>query len=120
MKLKTSIITEPIEITNRKGEVIKTIPVTIDLLSACDQIVKHRAALIGVQADTPHEVIGRITISLFTAVFGEKVVHELLEHYSDSYEAMFADITPYLAEIVFPAIEEIRKRGIEAKKALKN
>lgn len=120
MKLKTSIITEPIEITNRKGEVVKTIPVYIDTLASCDQITKHRADLVNVNDGTPHEVIGRIVIALFTAAFGEKVVAELLDWYQDSYEAMFADITPYLAEVVFPAIEEIRKRGIATKKALKH
>lgn len=59
------------------------------------------------QKDAPEELItefGRVITSYFILFFGEEQTEKLLELYEHRYNELLLDITPFLQDVVVPAI----------------
>ena len=58
------------------------------------------------------EAFGNVVISMFTLVFGKENTAKILEFYQDNYTEMATEITPFIANVIAPAVEQ----AVEKKK----
>lgn len=56
------------------------------------------------------EMMGEAVISLFNVVFGEVQTEQILTIYQNRYLEMLADISPFIAEVIQPRIQEAQQR----------
>lgn len=119
MKVKSSIIEDVIEIENSKGETVLSLPFRVNLATAYEQITAKRNEYKKALQTGNVEELGKATILLMEAVFGEDVTGKLIDYYKDDYTAMIADITPFFSDIVYPAIEAQRESMLALKKRAK-
>ena len=56
------------------------------------------------------EMMGEAVISLFKVVFGEAQTEQILTIYQNRYLEMLADISPFIAEVIQPRIQEAQQR----------
>lgn len=96
----------------------KTIPFTIHLTKSAKEINAKRAELQTVTDD--EEALGRKIVELYTLIFGEDVVKELLEYYEDDAYGLMVETIPVLTDIVFPAFEKMKVDALNKKMRFKN
>lgn len=118
MKVTKSVYTDKFEFCDAQGNVIKTIPFTINITSTCTAVTKKQHELATVNEEDV-EAVGKSFVELLMAIFGGQVTHELLDYYSDDYFALVADITPTLVDDIFPLFDQYRKHILAAKKKVK-
>lgn len=117
MKIQTSFIKDTIELTNNHGEIVKTLPFSINVTKLADEVQKKRIEI--AQHTDDYEATGRATVELFSLLFGADNTNELLDFYENDYTAMIADLAPYIVEYIFPSFDRMRENVIKAKKSLK-
>lgn len=118
MKVQSSIIDEVIELTDKNGNTIKSIPFRFDVAQMAQRVTELRLKLSDVKTDD-YEQAGRITVDLFAAVLGQEAMTELLDYYKDSYVSLVNDFTPLMTDHIFPAIDEYRQRLVQMRKRVK-
>lgn len=119
MKIQASIIQDTIELTNVQGETIKEIPYRINIAQIADRMTKLQIDLADASKQKDMETAGRLTVDMFTLVFGDEVTKELLDFYANDYTALMFDIFPIISEQVLPSIIQLRKKGLAARKKAK-
>lgn len=120
MRIQSTIIRDELEFENEAGEIVKTLPVIIDMPAAADRILHARAKLAAVRAEDGIEQIGEAFCVLLEAVFGAELFAELKAYYKDAYSAMIADFTPFLMERVYPALDRLKIAAAVTQKMQKN
>lgn len=118
MKVQSSIIDEVIELTDKNGNTLKSIPFRFDVAQMAQRVTELRLKLSDIKADD-YEQAGRTTVDLFTAVLGEQAMAELLDFYGDSYVSLVNDLTPLMTDEIFPAIDAYRQRLVQMRKKVK-
>lgn len=114
MKIQSSIIREDLEI----GE--KVFPIRLNIVQIGDEIQKQRAELMELARTKDMEKIGTAMIKLMEICFGEEATDYILEYYEKDYASMMLDITPFFTDVIYPKVEETRRRAIEATKKIKH
>lgn len=117
MKIQTSVIKDTLELTNNHGEIVKTLPFSINVTKLASEVQKKRLEL--AQHTDDLEATGRTTVELFALLFGADNTNELLDFYENDYATMIADIVPYVVEYIMPSFDRLRENVIKAKKSLK-
>ena len=118
MKIKSSIIRDTLELTDNHGEVVKTLPFTINVTKIAGEVQKKRIQLASTDPKDL-EATGKTTVELFSLFFGEDNTKELLDFYENDYATMIADIVPYIVEYIIPSFDRVQENIIKAKKGLK-
>lgn len=120
MKIQNSIIVDKIELTDHNGETIKSIPIRINATQIASAVEKKRIEFVELSKENDMEATGRAAVELFTLLFGENAMNELLDHYKDDYFAMITDISPFVIDVVFPVFKRLRQKSIDMRKKAKH
>ena len=96
-----------------------SIPYSIVVTEAADRIMEARKELIKAQGSNDMEALGKAFVTLMQAAFGDETTGKLLDFYTGEktdYTCMVLDVTPVFQDELFPAIDAMRKRALDAKK----
>jgi hypothetical protein len=115
MKIKTSIISETIEL-EQNGEVAKSIPFTFDASLKWAEVNRYRFKM-AENKDKP-EVIGKLFLEMLTYVLGD-AANELITYYAGNWEGMIVDIAPLFIDVIYPACDDAHNRAINGLKRKK-
>lgn len=118
MKIKSSVVRNKIEIENSAGEVLLSLPYTINIAKTASAVTKKQVEMAQASSDNP-EQIGKSFIDLLTIIFGEENTSALLEFYEDDYLTMVTDLTPLLVDEIFPIFDGYREKALAAHKKVK-
>lgn len=118
MKVQSSVIDEVIELTDKDGNTIKSIPFRFDVAQMAQRVTELRLKLSDIKTDD-YEQAGRTTVDLFTAVLGQDAMAELLDYYKDSYVSLVNDFTPLMTDHIFPAVDAYRQKLVALRKKVK-
>lgn len=114
MKIQSSIIQENLEI----GE--KVFPIKLNIVKMGDEIQKQRVELITLSKTKDVEKLGQAMIHLMEICFGKEATEYILEYYEKDYACMMLDILPFFTDVIYPRLDETRRRAIEATKKVKH
>lgn len=117
IKITRPIVSGTFELES--GGQVLPVPYSIHVTEAADRIMKARKELIDAQKSNDMEVLGKAFVALMQAAFGAETTGKLLDFYTGEnpdYTCMVLDITPVFQEELFPAIDAMRKRALDAKK----
>lgn len=112
MKIKTSIISETIEL-ERNGEVAKSIPFSFDSSLKWAEVNRYRFKM-AENKDNP-EQIGKLFLEMMRYVLG-KAADELIEYYHGNWEGMIVDLAPLFIDVIYPACDEAHNKAINGLK----
>lgn len=115
MKIKTSIISENIEL-EQNGEVAKSIPFTFDASLKWAEVNRYRFKM-AENKDKP-EVIGKLFLEMLNYVLGD-AANELITYYAGNWEGMIVDIAPLFIDVIYPACDEAHDKAINGLKRKK-
>lgn len=115
MKIKTSIISETIEL-EQNGEVAKTIPFSFDSSLKWAEVNRYRFKM-AENKDNP-EQIGKLFIEMMHYVLG-KAADELVDYYNGNWEGMIVDLAPLFIDVIYPACDEAHDKAINGLKRKK-
>ena len=115
MKIKTSIISETIEL-EQNGEVAKSIPFTFDASLKWAEVNRYRFKM-AENKDKP-EVIGKLFLEMLNYVLGD-AANELITYYAGNWEGMIVDIAPLFIDVIYPACDEAHDKAINGLKRKK-
>lgn len=115
MKIKTSIISETIEL-EQNGEVTKTIPFSFDSSLKWAEVNRYRFKM-AENKDNP-EQIGKLFLEMMHYVLG-KAADELVEYYHGNWEGMIVDLAPLFIDVIYPACDEAHDKAINGLKRKK-
>ena len=90
----------------------KTIPFTVHLAKSARAVNAKRAQLQALNP-TDEEGIGQAIVELYTLIFGEAVVAELMDYYAD-------DTMPVLTDLVLPGYDRLKVDALNKKMRFKN
>lgn len=124
-------ITETLELTDEKGNVVESIYVNLDADAVCTAFRKKQTEVIdaerrlkeirknGVETDLEcaYEAYGNAVIAIFELIFGEDGTKKLLEFFEDNYIEMGIQVVPFINAVIVPKINETlrnRKAQIRA------
>lgn len=124
-------ITETLELTDEKGNVVESIDVNLDADAVCTAFRKKQTEVIdaerrlkeirknGVETDLEcaYEAYGTAVIAIFELIFGEDGTKKLLEFFEDNYIEMGIQVVPFINAVIVPKINETlrnRKAQIRA------
>lgn len=96
----------------------KTIPFTVHLARSAQEVYQKRAEIQTLTSD--EEKLGKAIVSLYTSIFGEDVVKELLDYFADDAIGLMVDTIPMLSDVVFPAYDRLKLDALDKKKRFKN
>ena len=119
MKIQSSIIRDTIELTDANGDILKSIPFTVN----CTQVWKKaniiRAEISKIESnDIDH--FGELAEQLFRVIFGDAVTDELIQFYDGDFVCIVTDCAVILNDLVYPAFNRIAEQNLNARKAMKN
>lgn len=111
-------IIETLCLTNSKGEVIKTIDVSIDIDAIASEFNRRRDAFLTAQRrftaihkagkkvayTTVYGEYGTALADLFEVIFGKEATADILEYFENNYIEMMIQIFPFINERIVPAI----------------
>lgn len=115
MKIKTSIISETIEL-EQNGQVTKTIPFSFDSSLKWAEVNRYRFKM-AENKDNP-EQIGKLFLEMMHYVLG-KAADELIEYYNGNWEGMIVDLAPLFIDVIYPACDEAHDKAINGLKRKK-
>lgn len=115
MKIKTSIISETIEL-EQNGEVAKTIPFSFDSSLKWAEVNRYRFKM-AENKDNP-EQIGKLFLEMMHYVLG-KAADELIDYYNGNWEGMIVDLAPLFIDVIYPACDEAHDKAINGLKRKK-
>lgn len=115
MKIKTSIISETIEL-EQNGQVAKTIPFSFDSSLKWAEVNRYRFKM-AENKDNP-EQIGKLFLEMMHYVLG-KAADELIEYYNGNWEGMIVDLAPLFINVIYPACDEAHDKAINGLKRKK-
>jgi hypothetical protein len=115
MKIKTSIISETIEL-EQNGQVAKTIPFSFDSSLKWAEVNRYRFKM-AENKDNP-EQIGKLFLEMMHYVLG-KAADELIEYYHGNWEGMIVDLAPLFIDVIYPACDEAHDKAINGLKRKK-
>lgn len=115
MKIKTSIISETIEL-EQNGQVAKTIPFSFDSSLKWAEVNRYRFKM-AENKDNP-EQIGKLFLEMMHYVLG-KAADELIEYYNGNWEGMIVDLAPLFIDVIYPACDEAHDKAINGLKRKK-
>lgn len=115
MKIKTSIISETIEL-EQNGEVAKSIPFSFDSSLKWAEVNRYRFKM-AENKDNP-EQIGKLFLEMMHYVLG-KAADELVEYYHGNWEGMIVDLAPLFIDVIYPACDEAHDKAINGLKRKK-
>lgn len=117
VKIQTSVIRGVFELSDAAGNNEKKIPYSISLSKInLRQIDALQAELANAHKDNDLERLGKIVMELFAAILGENTVAELVDYYQEDYVSLLADLSPFLSDEVFPALDRINKKLVNEHK----
>lgn len=119
MKIATSMIRDKVEITDVHGELLKVFPYTFNVAQGFARVDDLRLQMVQLNAAGNMEELGKATVALLQAVFGEETYAEMDQFYNGDYVTMLNDLAPVLTEEIYPAIAAYRERMIAARKRVK-
>ena len=102
------------------------IDVKLDLYAAASKYRRCQVAIIDAKKkaeenprDTGNlEAYGKAIYALLELLFGRENTEKMIGFYEDNWAKLLVDITPYIVDTIYPALEEERKRQFSnAKKA---
>lgn len=127
-------LTEEIELCDENGNVVKTIQVDLDIETMAMQINKAKNELIRIEQmikqDTHPknldfnqsvdlwEDYGNAFVVMLRLVFGDENAETIINHYENRLGELVTEITPFLQQVVLPAVEAGQKE--RAKRLAKN
>lgn len=125
---------EDIELCDDNGNVVKTIHVDLDVETMAMQINKAKNQLIRIEQmikkDTKPKSLdfsqsvdlwedyGNAFVVMLRLVFGDDNAEAVINHYENRLGELVAEITPFLQQVVLPAVEAGQKE--RAKRLAKN
>ena len=115
MKIKTSIVSETIEL-EQNGEIAKSIPFSFDASLKWAEVNRYRFKM-AENKDKP-EVIGKLFLEMMRYVLGD-AADELVEYYKGNWEGMIIDLAPLFIEVIYPACDRAHDKAINALKRKK-
>lgn len=113
-------ITETLELTDEKGNVVDSIDVNFDADAVCTAFRKKQIAIIdaerrlkavrksGVETDinVAYETYGVAVVGIFDLIFGDEGTKKILEFFEENYIEMGVQIVPFIRTVVIPQIEQ--------------
>lgn len=117
VKIQSSVIRGVFELCDASGNEQKKIPYSISLSKInLRQIDALQAELANAHKDNDLKRLGKIVMELFAAILGENTVAELVDYYQEDYVSLLADLSPFLSDEVFPALDRINKKLVDGHK----
>ena len=125
MKVISSVLRDNIELCDRTGNIVETIPYQVNMA----RIAKNYGVLqkwaemlttISGESEEEFEKVGEATIALLNLIFGKETIAKLFEHYGDDYYSLVNDIAPIIFDFILPSINEFKKKNIELRKKIKH
>lgn len=113
MRIKTSIISETIELEQNNGEIVKTIPFSFDASAKWAEVNRYRFKM--AQAKENPEEIGKLFLEMMSYVLGD-ATKDIIEFYNGRYESMVIDLAPLFLELIYPACDEAHRKAINGLK----
>jgi hypothetical protein len=124
-------ITETLELTDEKGNVVESINVNLDADAVCTAFRKKQTEVIDAERrlkeirknggetdlECAYEAYGNAVIAIFELIFGEEGTKKLLEFFEDNYIEMGIQVVPFINAVIVPKINETlrnRKAQIRA------
>jgi len=103
---------EVLEINLAAGEIMKRFrPLQIDLLHAETEVKRLQTE--GITNDNMAEALkiyGDTIINFFQLIFGVANTDKIIAFYEGNYEEMAIEVTPYIAEVIVPKINDVLKQ----------
>lgn len=118
--------TETFELLNEDDEVVQTLFVDLDADSIVSKLNRKYADLTRALADTTRakrdaqnneeiaaafETLGKATVDLFEAVFGQEDTKVITDFYDGNYIEMVKEVTPFITKHVIPRCIEIKNEN---------
>jgi hypothetical protein len=124
-------ITETLELTDEKGNVVESINVNLDADAVCTAFRKKQTEVIDAERrlkeirknggetdlECAYEAYGNAVIAIFELIFGEDGTKRLLDFFEDNYIEMGIQVVPFINAVIVPKINETlrnRKAQIRA------
>ena len=117
MKIKSSLIRDQFEIEDAHGETV-VIPFTVNITETALKVRQAKILLGKAQGETVAD-IGRATLELYRAIFGDDTTQRLFDYYDNDYAALITDTMPYITETLLPRYQKAWETIVKAKKDLK-
>lgn len=118
--------TETFELLNEDDEVVQTLFVDLDADSIVSKLNRKYADLTRALADTKKakrdaqnneeiaaafETLGKATVDLFEAVFGQEDTKVITDFYDGNYIEMVKEVTPFITKHAIPRCIEIKNEN---------
>lgn len=115
---------EDFELADEKGNVEHVLHVELDADDMLPKINRKYAELTQALAETTdvkrkadsneeidqaYETLGRATVAMYEAVFGEEDTATIVEFYDSRYIEMCKEVTPFITQVVIPRCIEIKQ-----------
>ena len=117
---------EEFQLVDERGEVVKTLYVSLDADTTVVNINRKYAALTKSLYETNElrrkainseqleeclEKLGRAVVNILGAVFGEEDTEFILQFYDNRYIEMTQEVMPFISEVVLPRLLELKKEN---------
>lgn len=117
---------EEFQLVDERGEVVKTLYVSLDADTTVVNINRKYAALTKSLYETNElrrkannseqleeclEKLGRAVVNILEAVFGEEDTEFILQFYDNRYIEMTQEVMPFISEVVLPRLLELKKEN---------
>lgn len=115
-------LVEDIELCDERGNAVKAIQVDLDIETMAIQINKAKNEIVRIeqmlkndtdpksvdfsQAVVLWEEYGKAFIVMLRLVFGDENAQIVLDHYDNRLGELVTEITPFLQQVVLPAVEQ--------------
>lgn len=121
--------TEDFELVDEKGEVKHVLHVELDADDMLPKINRKYAELTQALAETTelkrraesneevdqaYETLGRATVAVYQAVFGDEDTATIVEFYDGRYIEMCREVTPFITQCVIPQCIQIKQENQKA------
>lgn len=118
--------TETFELLNEDEEVVQTLVVDLDADSIVSKLNRKYTDLTQALADTTKakrdarnneeiaaafETLGKATVDLFEAVFGQEDTKVITDFYDGNYIEMVKEVTPFITKHVIPRCIDIKNEN---------
>lgn len=129
-KIKRSAkITETLELCGDNGEVVKSLPITVDVEAIAGELRRRLTAVTTAEKllkqavgrkdyDAAYELYGQTVTDVFSACFGKENTEEIVDFYDGNFVEMSLALVPFIYDVILPAANDVIRQRKAALKGI--
>ncbi len=126
---RTAKIVETLELCGDNGEVVKSLPITVDVEAIAGELRRRLTAVTTAEKqlkkavgdkdyNEAYELYGQTVTDVFSACFGKQNTADIVEFYDGNFVEMSLALVPFIYDVILPAANDVVKQRKAALKSI--